>query len=294
MPGQRAPSLEGLVSFLEYAPDPAVVTDRAHRIVVVNHSAESLFGYRHLELVGRPLRDLVPNLRLVDPEEGRSRHEETTILGQHRNGTRLTLSVAFRAVPVEQGLLTATYFRAHSPADSNAGAARTLDRLPIAVVRFAADGEAQYANDAARLLLGTGGTIGPALDSLILPDKNREELRAAFESARAGRPVRLELPIRTFGGERWLECHLLAEAAPGEPSRSVLLVATDLTPHRDAENALHRAELRFARIAEGSEDLISQHSPAGEFTYASPASSALLGLPPTSILGQSLLDFVVP
>src|SRR5215468_1120219 len=103
------PGLESFVSFLDYTPDPAIVSDAQDRIVVVNHSAESLFGYRQPELVGRSIRELVPSLMVRRPDQPAP--NETTVLGRHRDGHTLSLAVSLRAVPLAHQELTAAYFR---------------------------------------------------------------------------------------------------------------------------------------------------------------------------------------
>jgi len=50
-------ALEG---FLEAAPDAIVVVDGAGDIVIVNQSAERLFGYSRQDLLGMPIDGLKP------------------------------------------------------------------------------------------------------------------------------------------------------------------------------------------------------------------------------------------
>ena len=98
------PSIQSLVSLLESAPDPALIADDQDRILGVNHSAESLFGYCQTELIGRSIEDLVPHhsMALAD---------QTAIVARHRDGHAMRLTVSFRPVPVQNHRLTAAYFR---------------------------------------------------------------------------------------------------------------------------------------------------------------------------------------
>jgi cell cycle sensor histidine kinase DivJ len=51
-------------------------------------------------------------------------------------------------------------------------------------------------------------------------------------------------------------------------------------------------EARYAMLAENMNDLVTGHSEVGQVTYASPASSAVLGVRPQDIAGQALFDRV--
>src|SRR5882762_9465941 len=47
-------------SFLESAPDPTVIVNKAGRIAAVNNLAEDVFGYDKRELLGKSLELLIP------------------------------------------------------------------------------------------------------------------------------------------------------------------------------------------------------------------------------------------
>ena len=140
------PDIESLVSLLESAPDPALITDDQDRIVLVNHSAESLFGYRRLELAGRSIHDFVPHRQEIVGDR-------TSIVARHQDGHATRLTVSFRSIPVDRQLLTAGYFRNQD--DGSAPDVSALDRLPVATFRFDAIGRLLYANAAADGVLGT-------------------------------------------------------------------------------------------------------------------------------------------
>jgi len=54
-------SLEGMFrDVMEFAPDAIILSDARNGIVRVNRRAEQMFGYRREELIGRPVRELVP------------------------------------------------------------------------------------------------------------------------------------------------------------------------------------------------------------------------------------------
>jgi len=289
--------IDSLVSFLEFAPDPAIVADDQDRIVVANHSAESLFGYCRLELVGRPIHDLVPAMQPWDPLAP-PLGDETTIVARHRDGHTMRLSVSFRAVPIDHGSLTAAYFRtAGSAAGAPGDAIATLDRLPVALSRFDLSGRLLYANLATVALLGGKNAIliGRTLTELEVPTEAARIGTEAIESAAShGMGRRFEIHLGTDGHEHWYVGTATPERDATGAVGSVLVTLQNATERHQAATALEAAELRFRRVTEGSQDLISQHSADGTFWYASPAANLILDRPPETLIGRPLAEFVHP
>ena len=62
----------------------------------------------------------------------------------------------------------------------------------------------------------------------------------------------------------------------------------------DREDALIETMRHYQIITENSTDLITKHTPDGVVTYASPASSAVLGVSPADLSQRSLLELVHP
>ena len=269
------PDIESLVSFLEYAPDPAIVADDQDRIVVVNHSAESLFGYRRLEMVGRPLRELVPSL----PAPG-------------ANGPNATMGEATTVLAHQ--LLTAAYFRPSRPEEPSAQLPNGLDRLPVAACRFDTSARLIYANVAAH------GVLGASPERLFgkLPSEfglaaqaGQSWLEAVQDAAATALPRRFGLCLELGGGTRWFAGTAVPEMGT-DAVRSVLVVTQDVTTLHRTRAEFETAELRFQRLTEGSHDLISQHAPDGTFIFASRAATNLLQRSPESLIGLSLAEFV--
>jgi PAS domain S-box-containing protein len=291
------PGIDSLVSLLEHAADPAIVADDQARIVVVNHSAESLFGYRRLELVGRPLHDLVPTL----PQPPHDLHgplgDDTTVVARHRDGHPMRLSVAFHSVPADHGLLTAAYFRAVGSPGVVEDAIAILDRLPLAVARFDPTGRLLYAN------LSTVAVIG-GKDS-DLAGRTLSELGLSIEAARiwtdaivaagaSGMGRRFEIHLGPTGSEQWYAGTATPERNATGGVGTVLVALHNSSDRHRVAVALETAELRFRRVTEGSQDLISQHAPDGTFLYASPAANLILERPPEALIGRPLAEFVHP
>jgi diguanylate cyclase (GGDEF)-like protein/PAS domain S-box-containing protein len=62
----------------------------------------------------------------------------------------------------------------------------------------------------------------------------------------------------------------------------------------EREDALIETMQKYQLITDNSTDLITNHSPDGTITFASPVSAGILGMPPSALIGHSLCEFVHP
>jgi PAS domain S-box-containing protein len=286
--------LQSLVSLLENVPDPAIVADRDRRIVGMNQPAEHLFGYPRTELVGRPLHELVPGLGGTASAGSAALTRTTTVVARHRDGHPLRLVVSFRGVPLDPHRLTAAYFRPQPEPVRNEPEG-TLDRLPVALLRFDRDRRVTFANAPASTVAGRprAALIGRRPEEFGLPSQAARTLSAVVDEVlRTGEPQRFEIRTGTPGREWWFDATVVPERGADGTARTALLAALDTTRHHQAAQALESSELRFRRLAEGSQDLISQVAPDGRIIYASPAALTLLGVPPRALVGRSLQELV--
>ena len=108
-------------AILESAPDPIVITDGDGRIVLINHQAESTFGYPQAELLGKAIELLLPlpsrerHERLRDEyrTHPRTRPMGTglRLLAQRKNGSEFPVEVSLSPLLIEEEFLVISSVR---------------------------------------------------------------------------------------------------------------------------------------------------------------------------------------
>lgn len=79
-----------------------------------------------------------------------------------------------------------------------------------------------------------------------------------------------------------------------EGGRARLVIATDITSKKIAENVLLASEQRFKKLVQDSGDLILIIKPEGDFLYVSPNHESILGYEIPIVLERNVLDFIHP
>lgn len=226
---------------------------------------------------------------------GSRRHLDTDVYTEFRrpmNGPAPGLA------PALPGLALSGQLAAASDRPPSEGRADDpLFHLPVAVLRLNRVGRVRYANDRASDL--TGRSAAEVLDQRpadlgLTPPPGRTWMGAVAEVLRTGHPCRFEIRTGRNGAEWWFDATLAGEPGGASGEETALLVAFDITPYRDTATRLRALELRLRRLSEGSQDLISEHSPDGRFLYASPAAGPLLGVEPALLPGRPLVELVEP
>jgi len=174
---------------LHAAVDAAVVADRAGAIVYLNREAESLFGYRAEELLGKPIETLMP-------EEFRSRHckhreayadaprarpllSGLDLYGRRKDGSRFRAEIALTPVKTDAGLLVASTIREVNAADESEAYFRTiLESAPDAMIIVDEKGKIAIVNAQAEEMFGYGRDemLGHKIE-MLLPKRVRDRHR---------------------------------------------------------------------------------------------------------------------
>lgn len=178
---------------------------------------------------------------------------------------------------------------------------RILDSLAEGITILASTGEITYANAAAERILGL--TESEILDRRYdspeweITDADGEpvdpeELPAA-RSIRTGEPVWDETLVvgRPGADPVILSVNAVPFAPEGEEVEESIVSFRDVTERRRAERALRRAERRFRRIFEDSEDAIYVTDRDGTIVEMNPAGLELFGYTPEELVGRKAQEF---
>jgi PAS domain S-box-containing protein len=105
-------------ALIELAPDAAVVTDGAGRILLVNRQAEVLFGYERDDLLGRPVETIIPERFHAAHHQHRAAYVAAPhvrpldgglhVFGRRRDGTECSVEVSLSPFQGEDGKLLIT------------------------------------------------------------------------------------------------------------------------------------------------------------------------------------------
>jgi PAS domain S-box-containing protein len=254
-------------ALLEAAPDAMVVVGEDRRIQLVNAQTEKLFGYERADLVGQPLRVLIPDrfASAHDRHEGaffarptvRQMGSDLELFGRHKEGADIPIEVSLSPLETEQGMTVSAAIRDVSERRRMEGTAKTLsDRLKSAVdsiqdafAIFDADDRLVLCNSPYRALFDDsleGPPVGRTYANLIdtwmneanVPDS---EIRDSFRRERLARKAQ---GVSTTADVRTRDGRSLRVTDRRTPEGGIVSVVWDLTDdERRAE------ELREARAA---------------------------------------------
>ncbi len=105
-------------------------------------------------------------------------------------------------------------------------------------------------------------------------------------------PYDLEFRAVRQSDNKIIDIHSIADF--NEVKNIIWGVIQDVTEQKQAEEALRRSEARYRFLTENIEDVIWQMSPDLRFTYVSPSVTKKLGYDADEMMGENILDLLVP
>ncbi len=170
---------------VEASPNGMVVIDKSGRIVLINSSIESLFGYSKQELLNQPIEILVPerfghhhptlrNQYLKAPET-RSMGHGRDLYGRRKNGTEIPVEIGLNPVTLdEQTLILASIVDITERKRSQEMIRLAVEAAPNGMVMTNSAGFITLVNSQIEILFGYSRDelIGMSIDVLV-PDRFR-------------------------------------------------------------------------------------------------------------------------
>jgi PAS domain S-box-containing protein len=295
----RTRTFEGL---LEAVPDAMVGVDNAGVIRLVNHQAESLFGYEQNGLVGAPLETLVPeSLRRVHAthREGyntaprtRPMGTDLTLTGLRRDGTEFPVDIALSPMGSGDDMLVIAAVRDMTNREK-ANRERDLMSRRLSVIEFSAeaivstsvDGVITSWNPGAERLYGYSSeeVMGKSVRFLI-PDDRADEMKAISTKLKAGQPVQ-HLDTMRVRKDGTLFSATVTVSPIREKDGEIIGASSSFRDVTEQKQALEAAQ-RMAAIVEYSNDAIFGCMLDGTITSWNPAAERLYGYSSKEIIGK--------
>jgi two-component system phosphate regulon sensor histidine kinase PhoR len=104
---------EGVARLLDAAPDPTLVIDAEGRIQVVSEQVTFMLGYPQHQLLGRDIRDLVPEWDVKATGDPAGRRTRSVGSARHRGGRAVPVEISAASIDsdVHDGALVAVFLR---------------------------------------------------------------------------------------------------------------------------------------------------------------------------------------
>ncbi|MBA2380638.1 MAG: PAS domain S-box protein [Chloroflexi bacterium] len=316
---------------LDASPDPTIVVNPAGDILLLNAQAAKQFGYHRRELLGRPIKDLIPTgyaerlvadgLRSAAQARTQDMGSGLELVGLRKDGTSFPLEMLLSPLESATGVLVTAVIRDITArkagervlVEMDARYQGLLEAAPDAMVVVNHAGDIVLLNVQAERQFGYGRNelVGTAVSKLI-PIGYAERLVAdALRSSEAALAQQIGTGIeliarRKDGSEFPIELMLsplgsaegiLVTAAIRDISdrKAAALVLAAMESRYEAERDLHRSEERFRRLFDSNIIGITIADLTGRTLEANDAYLQLLGYSRDELLAVAIdWDAVTP
>ena len=307
---ELATSRQLLSDIIDAIPIPLAVKDEHHKFVIVNRANAEFHGHDVNEFPGKTDADLFPSDRanayqhedgkvlvsgvpLIEEQPFKEPNGNTRWVIKHKHRIGLTGK--------RTGVLT-TLLDITERKQTELALKASEERFR-SLTAMSADWYWEQDRDLRFTFFSNTEDRDMQLDPEKLLGKTRFEIGLDFESPAARKEHRevlarrepfREVPMADPAGKYWV-------MISGEPVYSATGefegyrgVGSDISAAKRAEQIVRETGERYKLLAEFSSDMISRFDDQGTFTYASPASNALFGCSPESLIGRSIDELVHP
>jgi PAS domain S-box-containing protein len=300
---------------LEAAPDAMVVVNQAGDIVLLNVRAEKEFGYRRDELVGQPVKNIIPEgfaERLI-ADGTRSAADALAqqigtgieLIAKRKDGSRFPIEIMLSPLESAEGILVTAAIRdisvrrtAETHLAQMEGRYRgLLEAAPDAMVVVNQTGEIVLLNVQAEKQFGYNRDelIGQKVKNII-PEGFAERLiadgtRSAADALAQQIGTGIELIARRKDGSKFpIEIML----SPLESAEGILVTAAirDISIRRTAETHLAQMEGRYRGLLEAAPDAMVVVNQAGDIVLLNVRAEKEFGYRRDELVGQPVKNII--
>ncbi len=263
---------------LEAAPVAILISDQRGQIMLVNDRAEQLFGYSHDELTGQPVEILVPL-----PERHTHTHKRATYIAaphirpmgtglelfvRRKDGSEFPAEIELSYIQTQAGLMVTSFVMDITERKRSAEALRqqhdflqlVINSVPDLILVKDRVGQFQLVNTFAAQLHGiTPAEMVGKRDA----DINRNQQEVAFFLQKDQETLDGEkavfIPEEPLLGRYYQTSKIPLQNPAGEYDR-LLVVASDITARKEAEDALQQALQKEKELGELKSRFVSMAS----------------------------------
>ena len=306
MSGQTPPPAQAYLAAIVESSDDAILSKDPDGIIQsCNAAGERMFGYSAAELVGKPVRMLIPAER---------QHEEDEILARIRRGERIDhfetvrltkdgrcIDVSLTVSPIRDAaghVIGASKIVRDITDDKRARAAQAylaaiVESSEDAILSKDLDGVIRSCNARAEQLFGyeRRELVGQSIRMLIPPDRQGEEEEILSRIRRGDRVEHFET-IRLARGGRALDISLSVSPIRDGEGRiiGVAKIARDISEQKRLARELETQREWFRVTLESIGDAVIASDPEGRVRYLNEPAVALTGWNARDAIGQPLAD----
>ncbi|HSI57838.1 MAG TPA: PAS domain S-box protein [Ideonella sp.] len=257
-------------SILAHASDAFIGMDHRGLITEWNRQAEATFGWGRAGVLGRSLADLIvpPGMRarynaglhdFVSTGTGPVVNNRIEVMALHRDGHEIPIELSIGVLRTPEGFVAHAFLhdiseRKDAEAKLAASSKRLrdiTDHLPALISYLDRDLCFRFVN---KTYQDWFGNDREKMIGLSLREYHGDEVWAQIEpyvqAALAGREVTCEWEMIALAGRRHVQATLVPERDARGDVMGLYTLISDITPHREAEQALQASEARLRTVAD--------------------------------------------
>ncbi len=302
-------SEEQFRTVVESAFEGIVITDESNKIIFVNDSILSMFGYSKEELIGQQIRKFIPShdlekhgqtfARLQDTQKGP--YEKTfEMMGIKKDGTEMPFEITLTNWEVNNQPFITSVLRditiRKETEKTQAIFSAIVQHSEEGIIGKDLEGHIISWNPAAEKIYGykTDEVMGKSVFTLF-PD-HIDELKQIIERVSRGEVIGHYETKRVTKQGNTIDVSLVISPLKDADGKivGVSTISRNITHEKIAEKELEESDAKLRLVTSHMVDIVSQSNVEGDYIYASPSVESVLGFKPTELIGKSVFDYIHP